>query len=546
LTIAAAYGSPKLIRVIILEDTNGDHKFDKRTVFAEKLNLVSGLEIGFGGVWVGAAPHLLFIPDRNGDDRPDGEPEIVLDGWGYQDTHETLNTFMWGPDGWLYGCQGVFTHSNVGRPGAPDHERTRINAGVFRYHPTRKKFEIFAEGTSNPWGIDFDQQGQIFIEACVIPHLFHMIQGARYQRQAGQHFNPHIYDDIKQVGDHVHYAGSKGPHAANGRSDAAGGGHAHAGLMIYQGGSFPAKYTGMIFMNNIHGQRLNMDIPERRGSGFVGRHGPDFVNFNDKWSQVLNMQYDQDGSVYIIDWYDQNQCHHGNEAGHDRSNGRIFKLVYNDQPVTKIDLQKKTNFELFNMLMHKNQFFARHARRILQERGVADKKAFEEISGLTSGALGVTLNSLPFTEPLNYMWTLGSMGAFTEEIGLPLLKSDHEYIRAWAIQLMCESNEPSDRALGEFENLAAKDPSPVVRLYLASALQRIAPERRWDVLTNLLKHGADATDHNLPLMYWYAAEASVGADPKRGAKLLTESKIPLVRQYIARRIASTSKAIAAR
>ncbi len=172
-------------RILIFEDTDGDGKFDKRKVFAEELNLVSGLEVGFGGVWVGAAPYLLFIPDRNGDDVPDGEPEILLDGWAYQDTHETLNTFIWGPDGWLYGCHGVFTHSRVGKPGTPDDERMPLNAAIWRYHPTRHEFEVFAEGTSNPWGVDFDDHGQAFCTACVIPHLYHIIQGARYQRQAG-------------------------------------------------------------------------------------------------------------------------------------------------------------------------------------------------------------------------------------------------------------------------------------------------------------------------------------------------------------------------
>ncbi|PYJ03995.1 MAG: dehydrogenase, partial [Verrucomicrobia bacterium] len=171
-------------RILVFEDTDGDGKFNRRTVFMEGLNLVSGLEIGFGGVWVGAAPDLMFIPVKDGDEpKPAGPPQILLDGWAYQDTHETLNTFTWGPDGWLYGCHGVFTHSNVGKPGAPDNERTRINAGVWRYHPTKHRFEVFAEGTSNPWGIDFDEHGQCFIEACVIPHLFHVIQAARYTRQ---------------------------------------------------------------------------------------------------------------------------------------------------------------------------------------------------------------------------------------------------------------------------------------------------------------------------------------------------------------------------
>ena len=525
-------------RILILEDTDGDHKFDKRTVFAEKLNLISGLEVGFGGVWVGAAPYLIFIPDRNADDKPDSEPEIVLDGWAYQDTHETLNTFTWGPDGWLYGCHGVFTHSNVGKPAAPDAERTRINAGIFRYHPQKKTFEVFAEGTSNPWGIDFDARGQCLIEACVIPHLFHMIHGGRFQRQAGQHFNPHIYEDITQIGDHVHWAGSKGPHAANNRSDAAGGGHAHAGLMIYEGGSFPDKYKGMIFMNNIHGQRLNMDVPERQGSGLVGHHGPDFVNFNDKWSQVLNMLYDQDGSVYIIDWYDKNQCHHGNEAGHDRSNGRIFKLVYNSQKHTPINLQKESNAKLVELLDHKNEFYARHARRILQERG-DNPEVHTALKNMLRNAASDVLQ-------LRAMWTLHVTGGFTEEVALPLLQSSHEYVRAWAIQLLCENKNAGDKALAEFAKMAANDPSPVVRLYLASAMQRTAPNKRWDVLTALLNHADDARDHNLPLMYWYAAEASVAADPGRGVKLLQSAKIPKLRQFIARRVTSTSTPVAQR
>ena len=139
-------------RILILEDTNGDGRLDRRKVFIENLNLVSGIEVGFGGVWVGAAPHLLFIPIEEGADRPAGPPQVMLDGWGYQDTHETLNTFTWGPDGWLYGTHGVFTHSNVGKPGAPDAERQRLNAGIWRFHPTRHVFEVFAEGHQQPVG----------------------------------------------------------------------------------------------------------------------------------------------------------------------------------------------------------------------------------------------------------------------------------------------------------------------------------------------------------------------------------------------------------
>ena len=245
-------------RILILEDTDGDGKHDKRTVFQEGLNLVSGIELGFGGVWVGAAPYLLFIPDKDRDDKPDGPPQILLDGWGYQDTHETLNSFVWGPDGWLYGCHGVFTHSNVGKPGTPDAKRIPINAGVWRYHPTRHTFEVFAHGTSNPWGLDYNQTGDFFVEACVIPHLWHIVQGARYERQGGQHFNPHTYADIKTIAKHRHYVGNQWNDADRSKSNDVGGGHAHSGLICYQGGTWPKEYHGKLFMGNIHGHRINV------------------------------------------------------------------------------------------------------------------------------------------------------------------------------------------------------------------------------------------------------------------------------------------------
>ncbi len=200
-------------RILIFEDTNGDGTLDSRKIFIENLNLVSGIEVGFGGVWVGAAPYLMFIPVKAGTDVPSGPPQILLDGWGYQDTHEMLNTFTWGPDGWLYGSHGVFTHSNVGKPGAPDSERQKLNGAIWRFHPTKHVFEVFAEGTSNPWGLDFNDYGHAFTTACVIEHLYQVVQGARYKRQAGKHFNPYIYDDIKTVADHVHWVGRQGPHA---------------------------------------------------------------------------------------------------------------------------------------------------------------------------------------------------------------------------------------------------------------------------------------------------------------------------------------------
>ena len=222
-------------RIQILEDTNGDGVFDKKKTFTDKLTFTSGIACGFGGVFVGSPPNLTFIPDADGDDKPDGPPQVLLDGWGFNDRHETLNSFIWGPDGWLYGCHGVFTQSQVGKPGMDDKDRQFIDGGIWRYHPTRKTFEIFARGLSNPWGFDFDDHGQGFATCCVIPHLFHVIQGGVYHKQSRPHVNPYIYDDIKTIRDHAHLS-------------------AHGGARFYLADAFPAPYNNRnyLFMCNIH------------------------------------------------------------------------------------------------------------------------------------------------------------------------------------------------------------------------------------------------------------------------------------------------------
>ncbi len=536
-------------RILVFEDTNGDGKFDKRTVFMEGLNLVSGLEVGFGGVWVGAAPYLMYIPIADGDTpKPAGEPKILLDGFGYGDTHETLNTFTWGPDGWLYGCHGVFTQSNVGKPGAPDAERTRINAGVWRYHPVKHRFELFSEGTSNPWGLDFNAYGHAVIEACVIPHLWHMIQGGHYVRQAGQDFNPFVFTQIKTIADHLHYA-TKTPHAGNGRSDSAGGGHAHAGLMVYQGASWPAQYNGQAFMNNIHGARINMDVLDPAGSGYVGKHGTDFILFNDVWSQIVNLQSDQDGSLYMNDWYDKQQCHTRNPDDHDRSNGRIFKVVYGETKTTPVDLAKKSDDELVMLTLRQNDWYPRHARRLLEERAAAGKisasarQKLRDLLGLDGSPLMMKLTaeyrgvSSPEAQ-LRLLWALHVIGGLTEADVLKLTKHESPHLRAWAIQLALEDGQASDALVNAVAKLAREDKSPIVRLYMASAAQRIAPEKRWDIVAALHTHGEDSEDHNLPSMAWYALEPLAAVDLNRALGIGLSSKLPHIAEYISRRIAS--------
>jgi putative membrane-bound dehydrogenase-like protein len=542
LWVAEAYSYPHRVapeqardRILIFEDTDGDGHFDKRKVFIDKLNLVSGIEVGFGGVWVGAAPEFFFIPDKDGDDRPDGPAQVLLDGWGQQDTHETLNSFNWGPDGWLYGCHGVFTHSRVGKPGTPEEKRIPINAGIWRYHPTKHRFEVFAHGTSNPWGVDFDDNGQAFLTACVIPHLYHVIQGGRYERQAGPHFNPYTYDDIKTIADHRHYVGAN-PHGGNGRSDSAGGGHAHAGALIGLDSRWPKEYFGSLLMNNIHGARLNRDILSPRGSGFVGSHEKDFLLANDSWSQIVSIRAGFDRSMYLIDWYDKNQCHRNEDYVHDRTNGRIFKVTY-DGPrqdgeialnVGERSVSQLDDAQLVSAQTSGVETYSRHARRVLQERG-PNPKTREALSQLAFEGKDTATR-------LRGLWATHGQGGLSESEITRGLASETPHVRAWTVQLAMEDFKASPQTLAKFAELARKDESPVVRLYLASALQRLPLEARWDILERLAARGEDGSDINIPYMLWYAAEPLATVDGSRALRLATGAKIPLLLPFMVRRL----------
>jgi len=183
-------------RIKILEDADGDGRMERVTVFADGLNIPSGIAVGHGGVWVSNAPDILFYPI--GPDGKAGKPEVVVTGFGRTDTHELPNSFTWGPDGWLYGWNGVFNFSHVKHRGK-EHVFT---CALFRIHPKTREFQLFSEGTSNPWGIAIDPEGSFFASACVIDHLWHLVETGYYHRQAGAY--PPFTWKIESIVKHRH------------------------------------------------------------------------------------------------------------------------------------------------------------------------------------------------------------------------------------------------------------------------------------------------------------------------------------------------------
>ncbi len=562
-------------RIKILEDKDGDGVFETKKIFCEGLNLASGIELGFGGVWVGAAPYLMFIADRDHDDKPDvvdrTSPQsnlvpglkfdaiALLDGWGSQDTHETLNSFIWGPDGWLYGCHGVFTHSKVGKPGTPEDQRKPINAGIWRYHPVRHEFEIFAEGTSNPWGLDYDQHGEFFVTACVIPHLYHIVPGGRYQRQAGQHFNPYTYEDIKTIADHAHYAGSARPDVSydkatgagimNNDTNALGGGHAHCGLAIYQSSLFPPTYRNQLIFGNLHGHRLVTNYTDPHASTYVGKHGSDFMRANDMHFIPVTQKVGPDGALYVSDWSDEQICHRGSNAveNWDRSNGRIYRVSYDGWKPWKGDLAKDDDGILASTTIKStSEWESRMARRVLMERSSLSDSWLEEFR---QGMIATSQTYVGERSALRIHWMHDAIRQCAKKSNQSLLEhavdikpnDDLESVRsAWVRSLanVEAGNQAWPQITPALLVLGREDQSPRVRRELASALQRIPQEQRQPLATALLAHGEDKDDPMVPLLIWYGIEPLVGADPKIGLELARVSKLPRVTEFIYRRLSS--------
>ena len=526
-------------RIIILEDTDHDGVFDKRKIFWDGASQLTSIELGFGGVWAACAPNILFLADRNGDDQPDGEPEVILDGFDTDKVrHNIVNGLRWGPDGWLYGRHGILgPGSKVGRPGTPEAKRTHIQCGIWRYHPTRKSFEVVCHGTTNPWGHDWDEHGQLFFINTVIGHLWHAVPGARYQRMYGNHFDKHLYELIQQTADHYHFDVGKEKWSdlkkigMTSGTDAAGGGHAHTGMMIYLGDNWPAEYRGNVFTLNLHGLRMNQESLHRQGAGYVGKHAADFMSTSDKWFRGIELSYAPDGSVYVLDWSDIGECH-DNDGIH-RTSGRIYRISYGKTEAAKVDLTEWSNDDLAESVGSPNEWYSPQARQLIQQRAAAGQD-------LTKAALKL-MNTYRLTSSiptaLRAMWTLNAIGSADEDWLLEQSNDEREHIRTWAIKLLCDQEALSKKTQKRFIEMGGQDKAGLVQLQLASALQQLPLEDRWPLANALVSQDTFAKDPVFPLLVWYGINPAVTENRNAALKLVAQCKIPKVRQFIARRLA---------
>ncbi len=536
-------------RILIFTDHDGDGRFDTRKVFTDEVQRLTSVEIGHGGVWAMCPPQLLFFPDRDADGNPDGPAEVVLDGFTVpaNNYHNFANGLHWGPDGWLYGRCGASAPGEIGVPGTPAGARLPIRGGFWRYHPVKKIVEVLTAGPMNSWGHDWNAHGEAFGVNTVVGHLWHLIPGAHYIVAHTIDPNPHAYQLLDMHADHWHFDTAKGwPASRDGAANDLGGGHAHIGAMIYLGDNWPTEYRGRLFTLNQHGRRANQEILERSGSGYLARHGADSFFFDDGWFRGLELGYGPDGGVFVLDWSDTGECHES--TGVHRTSGRIYKITYGDpKPPSVADLTRLDAGELVRLHLHQNEWFVRQARRQLAERATTGRE-FETAKTLLHDLFADQTNTVT---KLRALWSLYAIGAADEGFLRTQLRHPDEHVRTWAIRLLTDfwpldtviSTRPAGRAdlpagqtLDDLVDLAKSDPSDLVRLALATVLQRLPGQQRAALAAPLLAQAGAAQDHNLPLMLWYGLIPLGETAPATLAALAAECQLPLTRKFIARRL----------
>ena len=495
--------------ITILEDTDGDGRADRSKDFVSGLNLASGLAFGHGGVFVLQVPYLLFYADKNRDDVPDGDPEVLLTGFGMEDAHSVANSLTWGPDGWLYGCQGSTVTSNI--------RGIEFQQGVWRYHPLTRRFELFCEGGGNSWGLDFDAAGNLFYSTNYGGYaMLHGVQGGYYWKQFGKHgalHNPYAYGYF----DHVPHQDLRG-------------GHVTVGGMIYQSDLFPAEFRGKYIAADLLGHAVYWHELTPKGSTFTARQAGDLLLANDTWFAPSDLTIGPEGAVYVCDWHDARTAHPDPDAEWDRTNGRIYCV----RPAKWIPrrtprLSDMSSDQLVDLLGESNNWLVRRARRLLADRR----------DGSVRGKLFAMLDKPDDSRALEALWTLHVCGGLTENDLLRLLDHPRDDVRRWTVRLVGDEEQVTPQVAARLAKLAATEPSVLVRSQLASTAKRLPAEQALPIIAALVTHDDDRHDPFVPLLLWWAVEQHAVSARESTLAIFTRPEVwrrPLVHDVILPRL----------
>ncbi len=511
-------------RITILESTKGDGVFDKAHDFVSDLNIARSVVTGRGGVWILNPPYLLFYPDKNRDDIPDGPPEVRLSGFGLEDTHSGANSLAWGPDGWLYGAHGSTCTADV-------QDVKFLGQAIWRYQPETRAFEVFAEGGGNTFSLDFDREGRVFSGTNGNPRGLHYPQGGAFVKNWGKHgplMNPYSFgwfEHMAHKGDTRRFSQS---------------------MAIYEGGAIPSlegKFiAAMALTSRVLGTALYRDT-----STFRTEDGPPIFESASNWFRPVDTKAGPDGSLFFADWSDSRLSHLDPRDTWDKESGRIWRIRAEGANAKQesFDFAAMSGDELIAKLSHPNKWHRQMALRVLWDR--RDASLVPKLYELVEKERG--------QRALEAFWAVNACGGFDEKYALKTLAHSHPMVRYWAVRLLGDrwpSYEPGrdmrvkrERTAWDFQackalvDLARSEADVEVRTQLASTARRLPAADALPILRELLLRNEDAADRHQPLLLWWALESKCGTEREAVLAMLGDRALwtaPIFQHTIASRL----------
>ncbi len=470
-------------KITVFEDTDGDGFFDKHTDVITGLNIASAALHGMNRIWVLNPPYLLSYPDANGDTLPDGDPEVELSGFGLEDTHSVATNLQWGMDGWLYGANGSTTTGNVSSANTKNVKWE--GQCIWRYHPKKKTFEIYAEGGGNTFSLDIDSKGRVFSGTNGGNRGMHYEQGSYGIKGWGKHgplTNPYAFgwfEHMKLDGDNKRFSQA---------------------FTIYEGGLLGSAYEGKIIAPNALQNLVYVSklIPD--GSTFSNKDEEQLITTPDRWFRPVWAGVGPDGGFYMADWYDTRLSHVSPVDDWHKTSGRIYRVrpAAGAPKLKSFDLSKASGDELLGYLSHANEWFRKQAIHEIEWRGLTE--------------LAPKLKAMPQT--LETLWALDALGAADE---LPFTSKD-PYIRRWAVKIAGEQNRSADALI----RLSKEETHLEVRAQILASAKRLPAKAALPLLVSaddfrLLGRLPDILkaknpdvkllDEHLSLLAWWALES---------------------------------------
>ncbi|MEX0928017.1 MAG: PVC-type heme-binding CxxCH protein, partial [Balneolales bacterium] len=480
-------------RIKILEDTNGDGRSDKVTVFAGGLNIPTSLVLVNGGVIVSQAPDFLFLKDTTGDDKADYK-EVLFTGWGTFDTHAGPSNLQYGFDNQIWGTVGYSAFE--GTVGGEEH---RFSSGIYRFKPDGSKLEYISNTNNNTWGLGFNEDGSVFastannhpIVSSVVPNRFYgSSRPPRLNMISDTNLIYPLPDSVLQVDQHGRYT-------------------AGSGLHIYTAREFPKDYWNRVaFVSEPTGHLLGKFIVERNGSDYKARNAWNMLSSLDTWFSPIQSKVGPDGALWVLDWYNpiiqHNPTPEGFESGagnayvsghRDTQHARIYRVVHEEgHHRTGFNLEGATVTELLNALGHDNLFWRQTAQRLLVERGQDDvfPRLYAMVEDKSTDELGLNPGAL------HALWTLHGLGGFDApaaealEAGLRALHHPASSVRRAALMVLPRNRQVLDAVL-DADFVSTADPHVRLAALLALAEMPVSG-RAGAAIAGLLLSGDNASD----------------------------------------------------